>query len=84
MEFNGKTVVVTGAGSGMGREVVLAALAKGARVAAVDLRPEGLQELATLANAGARLSTHVLDIVDRKMVSLLPGQVEKLHGVVIF
>ena len=38
MKFENKVVVVTGGGSGIGREVVLQLLRRGAREAAVDLR----------------------------------------------
>jgi len=52
MKVRSKVVVVTGAGSGMGRELALGLLRRGARVAAVDIRPEGLAETAALAAAG--------------------------------
>lgn len=42
MEIAGKVFVVTGGGNGMGREVVLGLLARGARVAAIDLSAERL------------------------------------------
>jgi NAD(P)-dependent dehydrogenase (short-subunit alcohol dehydrogenase family) len=35
MKLDGKVIVVTGAGSGMGREVALEAIRRGARVAGV-------------------------------------------------
>ena len=65
----GQTVVITGGGNGMGREVVLNMLHKGARVAAVDVNGSALEETKRLAGANAdRLSIHVLDITDKDAV----------------
>ncbi|GGM41112.1 SDR family NAD(P)-dependent oxidoreductase [Dactylosporangium sucinum] len=44
MQLAQKVVVVTGAGSGIGRAVALAAVRRGAHVAAVDLNPATLAE----------------------------------------
>lgn len=82
MHIVDKVWVVTGAGSGMGRELVLALLARGGRVAAVDRAPAGLAELAGLAGAGDRLSCHVVDITDAGAVAALPDEVIAAHGVV--
>jgi short-subunit dehydrogenase len=75
MKLPGKVLVVTGAGSGIGRAVTLEAVRRGARVAAVDLNPTTLEETATLAAADDAVSTHVLNITDRTAVGALPGQV---------
>lgn len=80
MELRDRVLVVTGGGNGIGREVVLALLSRGARVAAVDLRPDGLAETERLARAGERLSRHTADITDRARVAALPGEVEAHHG----
>ena len=80
MELSGKVFVVTGGGNGMGREVALLLVQRGARVAAVDLSEEGLAETARLAGAGERLSTHVVNITDRPTVEALPAAVEAAHG----
>lgn len=80
MEISGRVFVVTGGGNGIGRQVVLELLRRGARVAAVDLRPQGLEETARLAAAGDRLSTHPVDVSDRDRVATLPDEVIAAHG----
>jgi short-subunit dehydrogenase len=75
MKAAGKVLVVTGAGSGMGREVALEALRREAKVAACDINEATLAETAKLAAAGDRLSTHVLNIADRAAVEVLPAAV---------
>ena len=82
MKLHGKVIAVTGAGSGIGREVALALLARGARVAAIDLRREGLEQTAELARAGANLSLHTANVADRAAVHALPQAVVAAHGAV--
>jgi NAD(P)-dependent dehydrogenase (short-subunit alcohol dehydrogenase family) len=82
MKLANKIIAVTGGGSGIGRQVALALLQRGARVAAIDLRPEGLEETSTLADAGERLSLHTADVVDREAVMALPEAVIAAHGAV--
>ena len=52
MQVKDKVIVVTGGGNGMGREMVLLLLSKGASVAAVDMNKAYLAE--TVALAGDR------------------------------
>lgn len=80
MKPNGKIYVVTGAGSGMGRELALGLLERGAKVAGVDQRAETLAETASLAGAGNSLSIHVRDVTDRDAVNSLPDEVISHHG----
>jgi NAD(P)-dependent dehydrogenase (short-subunit alcohol dehydrogenase family) len=47
MRLDGKVALITGAGSGMGRAAALLFAAEGARVGALDLRPEQLDETVT-------------------------------------
>jgi NAD(P)-dependent dehydrogenase (short-subunit alcohol dehydrogenase family) len=82
VKVNNKVWVVTGAASGMGRELVLELLDRGARISAVDRNPAALEEVAGTAAAGERLSTHVVDITDRPAVETLPAAVEAAHGAV--
>lgn len=80
MEIRDRVFVVTGAGNGIGREVALALLARGARVAAVDLSAAGLAETAQRASAGDRLTTIPVDITDRAAVLALPDAVLAAYG----
>lgn len=81
MHIANKVFVVTGGGDGIGREVVRVLLERGARVAAVDLRQEALDETAAaLPTAGDRLSRHVADVSDRARVAELPDEVVAAHG----
>jgi NAD(P)-dependent dehydrogenase (short-subunit alcohol dehydrogenase family) len=82
MNISGKVLVVTGGGNGIGRQVVLEALRRGARVAAIDIRDESLAETAGIAVAGDRLATFVVDITDREATAALPDQVMAAHGAV--
>jgi short-subunit dehydrogenase len=81
MKVNGKVVVVTGAGSGMGRELTLELIKRGAMVAAVDMRAETLEETKQLAlAAGGKVETFILDVSDDAKVNALPAQVEAKLG----
>lgn len=81
MKVEAKVMVVTGAGNGIGRELVLTLLKRGARVAAVDISASGLQETAVLAGSqSGKLSTHVVNITDRGTVEALPEAVIAAHG----
>lgn len=83
MKIQNKVIVVTGGGNGMGREMVLSLLARGASVAAVDISRPALEETVKLAGEKkAKLSTYVVNITDKAAVEALPGQVIAEHGVV--
>ncbi|WP_425310493.1 SDR family oxidoreductase [Ammonicoccus fulvus] len=81
MQFQDKVFVVTGGANGMGREVVLELLARGARVAAVDLQSDPLGDVKDrVRHLGDRLTIHPLDITDRAAVEALPAAVIAAHG----
>ncbi len=82
MQVDGKVWVVTGAGSGMGRELTLEILDRGGHVAAADVRAESLEETSKIAGVGDRLSTHVVDITDRDATQSLATEVQVTHGAV--
>ncbi len=82
MDITNKVIVVTGGGSGIGRQLVIQLIQGGARVAAVDLNESTLQETAKLVSQPERLSTHILNISDRQAVEALPAAVIAAHGTV--
>lgn len=82
MKAAGKVLVITGAGSGMGREVALEALRRGAKVAACDINETTLAETAAMAVARDRIATFPLNVADRAAVEALPAQVAERFGAV--
>ncbi len=64
------SVLVTGAASGIGRATVLRAVAEGARVAAVDEDPEGLDTTVEGARAaGGTVGSACIDIADQNALA---------------
>lgn len=72
-----KIVIVTGAGSGIGWELSIALLKKGAKVVAVDLRSESLTKLSDFAK-NDDLIAHHLDISDKQAVEKLAKEVGEI------
>ena len=67
MDINALKIVVTGAGSGMGRHFAARLLEEGAAVSAWDLSPEGLSSLAA-AHPDGRLHCAAVDVSDEAQV----------------
>jgi NAD(P)-dependent dehydrogenase (short-subunit alcohol dehydrogenase family) len=83
MKVQNRVFLVTGAGSGIGRELVLCLLSKGARVAGVDLAPQALQETAGLTGRyHDQFDGFVVNVTDRSAVEALPEQVIRRFGAV--
>ena len=83
MKVQNKIIAVTGAGSGMGRELVLHLLSKGAKVAAIDINENGLRETASMAgNKTNSLSSFTVDITNRDSVEYLKKDIISKHGAV--
>ena len=83
MKVENKVILVTGGGNGMGRELVLNLLSKGASVAAVDINETALHETVELAgNKSDKLSTYIVNITDKDAVATLPAQVITRHGAI--
>lgn len=81
MSLQNKVFVVTGAGNGIGRDVALELVRRGAKVAGVDINPQWLEETKSLAgNASEHFSAHAVNITDRDRVMALPDEVSGIHG----
>ncbi len=81
MKVRNKVFVVTGAGGGIGSELCLTLVARGATVAAVDLKDKSLLLLKERAGRDSeKISTHNLNISDRNAVERLPKEVLENHG----
>jgi NAD(P)-dependent dehydrogenase (short-subunit alcohol dehydrogenase family) len=82
--FAGKIAVVTGGGSGMGRELVRQLAAQGCSVATCDVRQETVAETAGLARAGApegvTVTGHVCDVAEEPQVLRFRDEVLAAHG----
>ncbi len=83
MEFSGRLAVVTGGGTGMGRELVIQLAADGCSVATCDLNQEAMVETARraaeTAPAGTKLTTHVCDVSNENQVNAFRDEVMAQH-----
>lgn len=80
-QLSGRTAVITGAGSGIGRATAQALAKAGCRLALVDLSAERLAETAATLGACPH-SLHPLDVADRAAMLALPDAVQAAHGAI--
>ena len=80
-DFRGKTAVITGAGSGMGRYLAVLLARAGANVAICDINEETLNGTAAMVRQyNVALSSHVVDMGDMERIEALPDEVVAQHG----
>lgn len=79
--FDQQKVLVTGAGSGIGRATALAFSKEGAYLIAVDMGADSLKETAKLiADQGGQCETHVVDVSSEGAMTALAKKVNAKHG----
>ena len=77
MPFDGKVVLITGAGSGMGRLAARRLAAAGASVAGVDVNEAGLRET---GQGCERFRAWPLDVTDERAVASTVAEIESALG----
>jgi NAD(P)-dependent dehydrogenase (short-subunit alcohol dehydrogenase family) len=83
-DFAGRIAIVTGGGTGMGRELVRQLVAEGCNVAMCDLAAPAMAETQLLCEAvrlphGLRITTHIADVSDRAQVERFRDEVAAGH-----
>jgi hypothetical protein len=84
-EIAGRIAVVTGGGSGMGRELVRQLVAEACNVSMCDLAAEGMAETVRLCEAaglpqGLRVTTHIADVSDFAQMGRFRDEVADRHA----
>lgn len=79
-ELKGKTTVITGAGSGFGREFALACAAEGMNLVLADLKHDGLEATAALLDADTPVLLKTCDVAKPEQVEALATAARERFG----
>jgi NAD(P)-dependent dehydrogenase (short-subunit alcohol dehydrogenase family) len=80
MRLTGKTALITGGATGIGRAIAVAFAGEGCRVAVAGRREDKLREAAALWHGEPKLLVHTVDVTDRTSVAELVRWAEKTLG----
>ena len=80
MKLSGRTALVTGAGSGIGRAVAVSLASRGCHLALADIDADGLARTAEQIGPGVRVTRHRLDVADAGAVAAFPEAVLAEHA----
>jgi NAD(P)-dependent dehydrogenase (short-subunit alcohol dehydrogenase family) len=84
-DFSGKLAVITGGGTGMGRELARRLVAEGCNIAMCDVSLEAMAETKRLCESdrvpqGLHITTHLADVSDERQVLRFRDDVADQHG----
>jgi short-subunit dehydrogenase len=80
MQLKGRTAVITGAASGIGRATAQSLARRGCHLALADVNEAGLEETARSCASGARITYHRLDVGERDAIAAFPDVVRNAHN----
>jgi NAD(P)-dependent dehydrogenase (short-subunit alcohol dehydrogenase family) len=85
-DFAGRTAVITGGGTGMGRELARQLTAEGCNVAMCDVSEAAMAETKTLCKAdklpqGLRITTHVADVAIEDHLKRFRDELAEQHSI---
>lgn len=79
--LEGKTVLVTGAASGIGKATAILSAQQGAKLVLLDLNKQGLQDTAAVFDAEG-VEIHAIDLTNLEQLASVVSTLPKLDGVV--